>query len=58
MEQGGPDSTIQGDVTDPAAVVDLFEAVEGNLGPLETFVNNVGDLAPVHWADIDYETWN
>jgi len=39
-------------------VVDLFEAVEGNLGSEETLVNNVGDLAPVHWADIDYETWN
>jgi NAD(P)-dependent dehydrogenase (short-subunit alcohol dehydrogenase family) len=56
---GAPAATaVQGDVTDPASVETLFEAVESELGTVDVLVNNVGDFAPRHWADIDWETWN
>ncbi|MFB6132745.1 MAG: SDR family NAD(P)-dependent oxidoreductase [Halanaeroarchaeum sp.] len=51
-------TTVQGDVTDPASVDDLFAAVEADLGPVDVLVNNVGDFAPVHWQDLDVETWH
>ncbi|WIV65936.1 SDR family oxidoreductase [Natrialbaceae archaeon AArc-T1-2] len=58
-ERGGEDVTaVQGDVTDPDAVDELFEAVETDLGSVDVLVNNVGDFAPVHWEDLEFETWN
>lgn len=57
-ERGVEASTVQGDVTDPDAVDDLFSTVERDLGPVEVLVNNVGAFAPIHWEDIDFETWN
>jgi NAD(P)-dependent dehydrogenase (short-subunit alcohol dehydrogenase family) len=56
---GAPATTaVQGDVTDPESVDGIFEAVESDLGDVDVLVNNVGDFAPRHWADIDWETWN
>jgi NAD(P)-dependent dehydrogenase (short-subunit alcohol dehydrogenase family) len=50
-------TTVQGDVTDPDGVDDLFESVEAELGTADVLVNNVGDFAPAHWEDIDFDTW-
>ncbi|UPM43064.1 SDR family NAD(P)-dependent oxidoreductase [Halocatena salina] len=51
-------TVVQGDVTDPDAVDGLFDAIETELGSVDLLVNNVGDFAPTHWEDIDWETWN
>ncbi|PGF18313.1 oxidoreductase [Natrinema sp. CBA1119] len=50
--------TVQGDVTDPESVDGLFAAVEAELGSVDVLVNNVGDFAPAHWADLEFEAWN
>ncbi|WP_226039223.1 SDR family NAD(P)-dependent oxidoreductase [Natrinema sp. DC36] len=50
--------TVQGDVTDPESVDGLFAAVEAELGSVDVLVNNVGDFAPAHWSDLEFETWN
>ncbi|NIS28719.1 MAG: SDR family NAD(P)-dependent oxidoreductase, partial [Actinobacteria bacterium] len=58
LERGAAETTLtQGDVTDPDAVDGLFESVESTLGPVDVLVNNVGDFAPEHWADLDHATW-
>jgi NAD(P)-dependent dehydrogenase (short-subunit alcohol dehydrogenase family) len=57
-EASGSATTVQGDVTDPDDVDALFDAIEADLGAVEILVNNVGDFAPRHWAEIDFETWN
>lgn len=49
---------VAADITDPDAVDGLFEQVEADLGRVDVLVNNVGDFAPEHWADIDLDTWN
>ncbi|ELY76439.1 SDR family NAD(P)-dependent oxidoreductase [Natrinema pallidum] len=49
--------TVQGDVTDPDSVDGLFAAIEDELGTVDVLVNNVGDFAPAHWADLEFETW-
>ncbi|OAQ52326.1 hypothetical protein HTG_11935 [Natrinema mahii] len=51
-------TTVQADVTDPDSVDGLFGAVESELGTVDVLVNNVGDFAPAHWADLEFETWN
>jgi len=56
-DAGAEATTVQGDVTDPAAVDDIFDAVETDLAPVDVLVNNVGAFAPRHWSDIDYDTW-
>ncbi|ELZ08919.1 short-chain dehydrogenase/reductase SDR [Halovivax asiaticus JCM 14624] len=57
-ERGAPATTaVQADVTDPDSVDGLFATIETELGPVECLVNNVGDFAPNHWADIDIDTW-
>jgi NAD(P)-dependent dehydrogenase (short-subunit alcohol dehydrogenase family) len=59
LDRGAPEATMtQGDVTDPDAVAGVFESVEADVGPVDVLVNNVGDFAPEHWTDLDYETWN
>ncbi|ARS91364.1 SDR family NAD(P)-dependent oxidoreductase [Natrarchaeobaculum aegyptiacum] len=58
-DRGAPEvMTVQGDVTDPESVDGIFSAVEAELGTVDVLVNNVGDFAPRHWEDIDFETWN
>jgi len=57
--EGGVDATaVQLDVTDPESVDRCFERVEDALGPVDVLVNNVGDFAPAHWADLSFEAWN
>ncbi|WP_436345285.1 SDR family NAD(P)-dependent oxidoreductase [Natronorubrum sp. FCH18a] len=59
LERGASDAmTVQGDVTAPESVDGLFAAVESELGPVDVLVNNVGDFAPAHWADLEFDTWN
>lgn len=57
-ELGSEATTVQGDVTDSEAVDDLFDEVETTLGGPGVLVNNVGQFAPAHWADVDVETWH
>ncbi|SDF91917.1 SDR family NAD(P)-dependent oxidoreductase [Halorientalis regularis] len=57
-EEGVAATTVQADVTDPAEVDALFSAVEERIGAVDVLVNNVGAFAPVHWAEMDFETWN
>ncbi|OVE84506.1 SDR family NAD(P)-dependent oxidoreductase [Natronolimnobius baerhuensis] len=59
LERGANDSmTVQADITDPESVDGLFAAVESELGTVDVLVNNVGDFAPAHWEDLEFETWN
>jgi NAD(P)-dependent dehydrogenase (short-subunit alcohol dehydrogenase family) len=58
-ERGAPDvATVQGDVTDPDEVDDIFDAAESALGTVDVLVNNVGAFAPDHWAEMDVERWH
>nr|WP_256687949.1 SDR family oxidoreductase [Halococcus qingdaonensis] len=57
-ELGVEVTTVQGDVTDPAAVDELFDAAEAELGDVDVLVNNVGAFAPSHWEEISFGTWN
>ncbi|WP_049971733.1 SDR family NAD(P)-dependent oxidoreductase [Haladaptatus cibarius] len=50
--------SVQGDVTDPDSVDELFATIEDELGAVDVLVNNVGPFAPDHWEDISFETWN
>jgi 3-oxoacyl-[acyl-carrier protein] reductase len=56
-ERGAGATTVGADVTEPAAVDALFDAVETDLGPVDVLVNNVGAFAPRHWAELDFGTW-
>ncbi|RXK46316.1 SDR family NAD(P)-dependent oxidoreductase [Halorientalis pallida] len=57
--EAGVDATaVQADVTDPDEVDALFGTVEERLGTVDVLVNNVGAFAPVHWAEMDFSTWN
>jgi NAD(P)-dependent dehydrogenase (short-subunit alcohol dehydrogenase family) len=51
-------TVVQGDVTDPEDVGAMFDAAEDALGTIDILLNNVGDFAPTHWEEIDFETWN
>ncbi|APW99830.1 oxidoreductase [Halobiforma lacisalsi AJ5] len=58
LERGAEDATtVQADVTDPGSVDGLFSTVESELGTVDVLVNNVGDFAPTHWEDLEFETW-
>ena len=41
---GGKAIAMQGDVADPAAVIDLFDAAEASFGGIDVLVNNAGIL--------------
>jgi NAD(P)-dependent dehydrogenase (short-subunit alcohol dehydrogenase family) len=56
-ERGVDAITVQTDVTDPDSVDAGFDAIEAKLGSVDILVNNVGNFAPDHWADIDLDTW-
>jgi len=57
-EAGAADAVpVQGDVTHPETVDELFADVEENLGSVDVLVNNVGDFAPAHWRDLSYDDW-
>lgn len=49
---------VQADITKPNDVECLFTEIENKIGQVDILVNNVGDQAPQHWNDIDFETWN
>ncbi|TYT62865.1 SDR family NAD(P)-dependent oxidoreductase [Natrialba swarupiae] len=51
-------TTVQGDVTDPESVDGLFAAVESELDSVDVLVNNVGEFAPEHWEETDFDRWN
>ena len=57
-EHGVDVTTVQADVTVPDAVDECFATVEDELGSVDVLVNNVGTFAPIHWEEIDFETWN
>jgi NAD(P)-dependent dehydrogenase (short-subunit alcohol dehydrogenase family) len=57
-ELGASATTVGADVTDPDEVDALFSTIEASLGSVDVLVNNVGDFAPRHWAELDFETWN
>ena len=56
-EHGVQAGSFQADVTDEADVDDLFDAIEAELGHVDTLVNNVGNFAPRHWTEIDPHAW-
>jgi NAD(P)-dependent dehydrogenase (short-subunit alcohol dehydrogenase family) len=56
-DHGVRTTVVEGDVTDPDAVDDLFASVEADLGSVDVLVNNVGAFAPSHWADIPWKRW-
>ncbi|WP_352415868.1 elongation factor P 5-aminopentanone reductase [Oscillibacter ruminantium] len=50
---------FQADVAEPDAVKTMLHAVETELGPVETLVNNAGIALPGGlFQDVDDETWN
>lgn len=50
---------FQADVAEPNAVKAMLHAVETELGPVETLVNNAGIALPGGlFQDVDDETWN
>jgi 3-oxoacyl-[acyl-carrier protein] reductase len=57
-DRGVNATRVQGDVTDPDSVDDLFDETESELGGVDVLVNNVGDFAPRHWEAIDLGEWN
>ncbi|MFB6303756.1 MAG: SDR family NAD(P)-dependent oxidoreductase, partial [Haloferacaceae archaeon] len=56
-DRGATATAASADVTDPDAVERLFDAVEADLGTVDVLVNNVGDFAPRHWADLSHDDW-
>lgn len=48
---------VQADVTDPDEVASLFDRVESELGTVDVLVNNVGNFAPSHWEEIEWDRW-
>ena len=57
-ETGASVTIVQGDVTDPDEVDEMFDAAEAEVGTIDVLVNNVGAFAPTHWEELDFETWN
>jgi 3-oxoacyl-[acyl-carrier protein] reductase len=54
---GGRAVAVQGDVAEPAAADDLFEAVEERLGPVLALVNNAGVTADGLSPRMEDEAW-
>ena len=48
---------VKSDIRNPEGVECLFKEIESKLGSVDILINNVGDYAPIHWEDIDFETW-
>lgn len=59
LDRGSPEvTTVCADVSSAQQVADCFDAIEDELGPVDILVNNVGAFAPMHWEEIDVETWH
>jgi 3-oxoacyl-[acyl-carrier protein] reductase len=56
-ESGVEAVTRSADVTDEAAVADLFDGIETTLGPVDVLVNNVGSFDPRHWRELTPDDW-
>ena len=50
-QQGLSAIAVQADVSDEAAVVNMFEAVSSELGPITSLVNNAGIITPLSRLD-------
>jgi 3-oxoacyl-[acyl-carrier protein] reductase len=48
---------VRADVSDAAAVEEMYETVESELGAVDTLVNNAGILSHARVAEMDPETW-
>jgi NAD(P)-dependent dehydrogenase (short-subunit alcohol dehydrogenase family) len=57
MLEGDGHRLYQADVTDPAAIENLVNAVVEEMGGLDVLVNNAGISQRHDIADIDYATW-
>ncbi len=57
MLEGDGHRLYQADVTDPAAIENLVNAVVEEMGSLDVLVNNAGISQRHDIADIDYATW-
>ncbi len=56
-DRGVDATTVQGDITRPAEVDAMFEAVERELGHVDVLVNNVGNFDARHWEAIEWDAW-
>ena len=56
-EYGAAATTVQGDITDPADVDELFTEAAAELGDVDVLVNNVGNFDARHWEDIEWDAW-
>ena len=57
-EQSAAVTTVQADVSDPAAVEGMFETVESDLGEVDLLVNNAGILSHAEVAEMETGTWD
>jgi 3-oxoacyl-[acyl-carrier protein] reductase len=59
LRAGGADvTTVGADLADPDAARVVVSAVEKALGAVDVLVNNAGYSRPLHWPDVDLETWD
>jgi 3-oxoacyl-[acyl-carrier protein] reductase len=59
LRAGGAEVVTAGaDLADPGAARRLVRAAEDGLGPVDVLVNNAGYSRPLHWPDVDLETWD
>ena len=54
---GAEGMIIKADVSDPGAVSDMVESVEGTLGPVDLLVTSAGIATVKHHSEMDYEHW-
>ncbi len=57
-ELGGDTQALVCDMGDPAAINDLFDKVEADIGPVTALVNNAGVAMPGDFLEYDLETFN
>lgn len=56
-DAGGDALAVRADVSDAAAVDDMFETVEAELGAVDGLVNNAGVLSHARVSEMDPGTW-